>query len=94
MIMVRCIFRSRYKLCTVPARDSIMFSLLDSLPNEKLPIAFCHLYSDSIEVFIGEEIQHQVEKFLHRLQLVCTSKNKVSLKFQGQMMSLNMIKNG
>ena len=89
---VRDVFKSRCELCGSRARESVKLSLLDYLPNDKLLIAFRHPCDDSIKVFIGGEMPHLVKKLVNRLERSCSAKSKISLKFRGQMMSLDMIK--
>lgn len=67
---------------------------MDNLPNEKLCIAFLHPCDSSVKIFIGGEIPHWVwvKTFVDQLEASFLLKNKVSLRFRGRKLSLNMIK--
>ena len=91
-LIARDIFGSRCDNCTKTSQQSTKLSLLDNLPNDKLPIAFLHPCDSTIKVFIGGEMPHLVKKIVNRLERTSSVKNKVDLKFRGEELSLEMIK--
>ena len=89
---VNDIFQTGCRQCKKTSQQAIENSLLDNLPNRELKIAFSHPCDEGIKVFIGGEMPHLIKKIVNRLENSCGVKSKVSLKFRGQLMSLDMIK--
>ena len=85
-------FQSWCTVCPLIAQESLRLSLLDNFPNDGLLIAFHHPCDKDIKVFIGGEMPHLVKKIVNRLESSFSSKSKVTLKFRGEAMSLQMIK--
>ena len=79
---VKCVFLSHYSICSATSRESIILSLLDSIPNEKLGLAFSHPYDDIYKIFIGGEMPKLIKNIVNRLERSDSPKNKVCLSFQ------------
>ena len=78
--------------CNGTAEESVCSTLLENLPNKNLLIAFHHPCDDKLKIFVGGEMPHWVKKIVNCLERSCDEKTKVKLRFRGQNMSLDMIK--
>ena len=67
-LTARDVFGSRCKNCSLNVHTSLKSTLLDSLPNDKLPIVFLHLCDNKVNVFIGGELPRWVKKIVNRLE--------------------------
>lgn len=62
---VRDVSGTDHKNYKSTAHESINFSLLDNIPNEKLPILFPHPYDNTIKIFIVGEMPHWIKKLVN-----------------------------
>jgi len=84
-----CLTSKRFSLSILKNPDG---TTRTTLPAPNLPVAFPHPEDSNRLVFIGGEMPHWIKKFVNRLEQSSSSKSSVSLKFRGQQMSLDMIK--
>ena len=81
IMTVNDIFKTRCGVCSKTALDSLHLSLLDELPNEKLPVAFLHPCEINSKVVISGEMHNWVKKIMNQLERTTSSTNNISLNF-------------